>query len=237
MASNLMRGGTSRSSARYCLAAVLPLSIATGVQAKTDVGLSASISARASQDPYLGGTGGQGAVSAIGILSPSLTITDAESQVSIGGSVQHIEYNRLYPSSDAVSASATGNWRFSPRWTGNASLNFSDSIVGENGFFNFGEFDADGVRPPPTAGDLTLAGRRIKQRSIGANAGLTFRPNARENASLSFFANDSRALATIDTQNFVTYGNSFSYSRTVSRRTSMGLTNTVSRYECRNQGR
>lgn len=211
--------------------------MATGAQARTDLSVNASISARAAQDPYLTVGNGQSTVSAVAAIAPTLTFSDAESTVSIGGSVQHIEYNRVYPSSDAVRASIDGNWRFSPRWTGTASLSFDDSIVGENGFFNFGEFDPTGVRPPPTADDLTLAGRRIKRRSIGAQAGLIFRPNARDTANFSLFASDSRALATIDTQNFVTYGNTFSYSRLITRRTSVGFTNTTSRYECRNLGR
>lgn len=231
------RSRSRRSAVRYCVMATIPMSMATGAQAKTDLSINGSISARAAQDPYLVGGSGQSTVSAIGVLSPTLTIADAESQVNIGGSVQHIEYDRLYPSSDAVRASIDGSWRFSPRWTGTASLSFDDSIVGENGFFRFGEFDADGNRPPPTADDLTLAGRRIKRRSIGAQAGLVFKPNARDTGSFSLFANDSRALATIDTQNFVTYGNTFAYSRVVSRRTTVGVTNTTSRYECRNMGR
>lgn len=229
---------TDHSVLRRCLVAALPLSMAGVAHARTDLNISGSVSARASQDPYLTGGGNRGTISAIGVLAPTLTIADAASQVSIGGSVQHTEYNRLYPSSDSVQARADGSWRFSPRWTGNASLSFDDSIVGENGFFNFNDFGQDGAQPlPPVADDLLLAGRRIKRRTIAAQAGLNFRPNARETANIGFFANKSRSLATIDTQDYVTYGNSFGYSRQVSRRTSMGFTNTSLRYECRDAGR
>lgn len=222
---------------RHCLIAAVPLAIAGAAQAKTDLTVNGSLSARVSQDPYLTGGVDRDSASLIGVLSPILTISDADSQVSIGGSVQRIEFSRLYPASDAVSANANGRWRFSPRWTGTALLGFNDAIVGENGFFSFGTVGPDGVRPPPTADDLTLAGRRIKRRTLSAQTGLMFQPNAREVVNFGFFATDSRALTTIDSQNFVNYGNTFSYSRQMSRRTSLGFSNTAMRYECRSQGR
>ncbi|MES2290510.1 MAG: hypothetical protein V4530_12315 [Pseudomonadota bacterium] len=223
---------------RRLLIAALPLSMAGVANAKTDLTVNGSASVRASQNPYLDNTGNsQSTVSLVGVLSPTLTISDAESQLNIGGSVQHIEYNRLYPSSDSVSANASGNWRFSPKWTATASLGYDDSIVGENGFFDFGRFNDDGTRPPPTADDLTLAGRRIKRRSFSTQAGLNYQPNVRETVNFSLFANETRTLATIDTENYATYGNTFGYSRQVSRRTSIGFTNTALRYECRSQTR
>ncbi|MEP6784467.1 MAG: hypothetical protein ABI898_01865 [Sphingomonadales bacterium] len=217
--------------------AALPLSMATASYAKTDLTLNGSLNARVSEDPYLTGGSGRSSASLVGVLSPRVTISDVESQLSIGGSVQHSEFSRIYPSSDAVSASVDGNWRFSPHWTVNASASFDDSIVGENSFFDFGTADPTGALPPPTANDLTLAGRRIKRRSFGVQAGVMYQPSARETVNIGLFANDSRALATLDSQNYATYGNTFSYSRQVSRRTSAGLTNTTSRYECRSQGR
>jgi hypothetical protein len=194
------------------------------------------VNARVAQNPYLENGGNVSTINVIGILSPVLTISDAESSVNLSGSVQHIEYNRLYPSTDAVLLNAGGDWRFSPKWTGTASLSYDSSIVGENGFFSYGDFNDTGIRPPPTADDLTLAGRRIRRRSLAAQAGLNYRPNARDTFNFSLFANDSRSLATIDTANFSSYGNSVSYSRQISRRTSAGLSNSIVRYECRAVG-
>lgn len=219
---------------RRCLIAALPLSIAGAAHAKTDLTVDGSVSGRMTQNPYLD-TSDQSSGSVVASVSPRLTFSDVDSQVTIGGSVQHTEFTRFYPSSDAVSARVDGNWRFSPKWTANASIGYDNSIVGETGFFNLGATDPNGVPLPPTTEDLTLAGRRIKRRSISVNTGLTYRPNGRETMNMALFASDSRALATIDSQNYVTYGNTIGYSRQISSRTSIGFTNSIVRYECRDQ--
>jgi len=215
----------------HCLLIVAPL-VATGAaQARTVLDIQGDATARVASNPLLVGGSDRGAISAEVSLTPRLTLSEAAGSVNIQGTVRHIEYSRLYPSSDAVFASATGDWRLDPRTRFNANFGFDESIAGETG-----NFDRD--RDLGTIiDDFTLTGLRLKRRLIRSGVGISHQPDARQNVSLNLFASSTRVLGSqqqrLRANDFASYGGAFAYNRTLNELATVGLSVNTLRYECR----
>ena len=217
----------ARKLCNYSVLVFVPLAMASAAHAKTDLVVTGSVRGQAASNPYLTSGIDRSVVSAVVSLSPTLTFSDAESEIQLSGTVQHTEFARLYPSSQAASAGLNGKWRLSPRWSVNTSARFNTSIVGENGIFNFDRIQL------PTIGDISLIGARTRQRSLEFQTGATYQPSARDTFNFGLFASDFRVLGSLSGLSNASYGGNASYSRQISARSSVGLSGNAVRFECR----
>jgi hypothetical protein len=213
-----------------CMIAAVPLLISGAAEARTTLDIEGAATGRVASNPYLVQGTDRSAASIELSLTPRVTINEAEGSISLQGTVRHSEFTRNYPASDAVTATATGDWRLDPRTRATANLGFDESIAGETGNF---------VRDPSAGAvidDFTLSGLRVRRRLIQSGLGVSHQPDARQNVSLNVFASSTRVLGSrqgLTTGSYATYGGAFAYSRTLSERATVGFSVNSLRYECR----
>ncbi len=85
----------------------------------------------------------------------------------------------------------------------------------------------------PLVSDIGLLGSRDRRRSLYATGGLSAAVTARDNLSVSAFADLARYRRFGDVSNYDGYGGTLGYSRQVSARFQLGLQGSASRYDYR----
>ncbi|MFM9978677.1 MAG: hypothetical protein ACKVOP_11615 [Sphingomonadaceae bacterium] len=231
MRAQTVSGPRTKRRVRLCRVLMLaPLIAAGAANARTVLDIQGAANVRVASNPLLVDVDDSGAISGEVSLTPRLTFSEAEGSVLIQATVRHIEYSRLYRSSDAVLASANGNWRLDPRTTINANFGFDDSIAGETGDF------ARDREPGTIIDDFTLSGLRVKRRLIQSGIGISHQPDARQNVALNLFASSTRVLdqqPLFQAGDYASYGGVFAYNRVLNERATVGLSVNTLQYECR----
>ena len=158
-------------------AAALLLVSPAHAQTGSDVAVTASTAY--DSNPFLAFGGDTDVASFRLELAPSIYRSDGISSIKVSGRVEHVEYMRLYDSTQNLSANVSASHRINERLDISAVVAISSSVsttdfVGPIGGSE--ELGPDDL-PLPVDNDITLLGDRQRRNSAAADASLRYTPS------------------------------------------------------------
>lgn len=149
--------------------------------AQAQIGSEVAVTASTAYDsnPFLAFGGDTDVASFRLELAPSVYRTDGISSIRVSGRVEHVEYMRLYDSTQNLSANVSASHRVNERVEVNANLLISSNVsttdfVGPVG--GGGEFAPDDL-PLPVENDITLLGDRQRRNQAAVDVSLRYTPS------------------------------------------------------------
>lgn len=200
------------------------LSPAAAWSQTTELTVSAQAQGGYSTNPFFVGTGDTGSAYVDLSIQPQLAQVDELGNVVISANYHRTEYFRRYDGTDSYGVDASGQRRLSPLLAVHVNAGYYSAILGQGGLTTPTVVDPTTPVVGPTLPDITVLGLRQRQESINAGVGTDWQLSPLDSTSLGvrmsrydYGNNDPRLTSSRS------ISADASYTRTLSSRTSVGL--------------
>lgn len=231
---------------RYSLligsASLALVSVPAAADTEAQVRVSASVGI--DDNPFFGAAAGDSGASLAATISiePSIFYTDSRSNLALTGNVRYREIDGPAPADESASLSLGGATAVSERTSLNSSISFQTSRNNAFDLVQFGSTDLSALGPdeiPETIFiDPGVAGTDRRTTSLSLSTGLSHRVSERSSVSVSVSASERRIDNGFDTvgeddffrgRDYRTVGLTVGYARSISERTSLNITSSISK--------